>query len=81
MSRITLAAGVAAVLLALAPAVQAQEAMVLAHACGADIDRLCPGVPPGQGRIKACMKQHITQLSAPCFDAVLGAISAQKEPH
>ena len=80
MPRIMLAVVTAAALLALAPPVRAQEAMVLARACGSDIDRLCPGVPPGQGRIKACMKQHITQLSAPCFDAVLGAISAQKEP-
>jgi hypothetical protein len=47
---------------------------------GADIDRLCPGVPPGEGRIKACTKQHVLQLSAACFDTVVGAVAAEKEP-
>lgn len=70
----------AALLAVLAPAAYAQEGMVVARACGADIDRLCPGVPPGQGRIKMCMRQHITQLLPGCFDAVLGAIAAQREP-
>jgi hypothetical protein len=60
--------------------VMAQDAMVLARACGNDIDRLCAGVPPGEGRIKACIKAHITELSAPCFDALLKAIAAMKEP-
>jgi hypothetical protein len=39
----------------------------------------CPGVPPGQGRIKACMKEHITQLSAPRFDTPLGAVAAGRK--
>jgi len=58
----------------------AQDATTIARACAADIDRLCAGVPPGEGRIKACMKAHITELSAPCFDTLLGAITAEKEP-
>lgn len=69
-------------LLPLAPAAFATEPVgtqQIARACAGDIDRLCPGVPPGQGRIKACMKQHITQLSAPCFDTLLGAVAAGRE--
>ncbi len=46
----------------------------IAHACASDIDRLCPGVPPGQGRIKACMKAHMTELSAPGFGTLLSAV-------
>ena len=69
----------AAVLLAAVPG-QAQEAREIARACAADIDRLCAGVPPGEGRIKACMKAHVTELSAPCFDAIMGAVAAEKEP-
>jgi hypothetical protein len=49
--------------------------MEVMRACAGDVDRLCPGVPPGQGRIKACMKEHISQLSAPCFDKLLGAVT------
>jgi hypothetical protein len=67
-------------LLLLASGASAQEAMTLARACGNDIDRLCAGVPPGQGRIKACIRAHMLELSAPCFDAILKAIAAEKEP-
>jgi chemotaxis protein MotB len=49
--------------------------MEVVRACAGDVDRLCPGVPPGQGRLKACMKEHISQLSAPCFDKLLGAVT------
>ncbi len=57
-----------------------QEAKMIAHACGGDIDRLCPGVPPGEGRIKACVKAHVTELSPGCFDTMMGAVAAEKEP-
>ncbi len=58
----------------------AQDARTIARACAGDIDRLCAGVPPGEGRIKACIKAHITELSAPCFDTLLGAVASEKEP-
>jgi outer membrane protein OmpA-like peptidoglycan-associated protein len=45
------------------------------RACAPDVERLCPGVPPGQGRIKACVKAHVSQLSAGCFDQLLGAVT------
>jgi hypothetical protein len=57
----------------------APSGLQIAEACGTDIDRLCPGVPPGQGRIKACMKAHVSQLSAPCFDTLMAAAAAKKE--
>ena len=66
-------------LLATAPS-QAQDARTIARACAGDIERLCAGVPPGEGRIKACIKAHITELSAPCFDTLLGAVTSEKEP-
>ena len=73
-----------AALLLASPAAMAQskpqEAKTIAHACGGDIDRLCPGVPPGEGRIRACMKAHVTELSAPCFDTLMGAVAAEREP-
>jgi hypothetical protein len=51
----------------------------IAQACGADIDRLCAGVPPGQGRIRACMKANMSQLSPGCFDTLMAAASASRE--
>jgi hypothetical protein len=59
---------------------QAQDAREIARACAGDIERLCAGVPPGEGRIKACMKAHVMELSAPCFDTLLKAVTSEKEP-
>jgi hypothetical protein len=57
----------------------APSRLQIAEACAGDIDRLCPGVPPGQGRIKACMKAHVSQLSASCFDTLMAAVASKKE--
>jgi hypothetical protein len=78
MLRPTILGLAAAVLLAAAPS-RATEAEKIARACAGDIERLCAGVPPGEGRIKACMKAHVTELSAPCFDAIMAAVAAGKE--
>jgi len=40
-------------------------------ACADDIKRLCAGIQPGQGRIKVCIKSHLTDLSPACEDRVL----------
>ncbi len=39
--------------------------------CATDIKTLCAGVQPGEGRIKACIKSHLTELSQTCEDRVL----------
>jgi hypothetical protein len=78
MLRLTILGLAIAVALAAAPS-QATEAEKIARACAGDIERLCAGVPPGEGRIKACMKAHVTELSAPCFDAIMAAVAAGKE--
>ena len=44
-----------------------------ARACRPDISSLCGTVSPGQGRIKACMKEHILELSEPCKEALFQA--------
>jgi len=35
-------------------------------ACRSDLQSLCAGVQPGGGRIRGCMREHRTQLSAAC---------------
>jgi hypothetical protein len=72
LSRKIAVAGV--ILLLSASGVLAQQmspaARAVLGACKPDIAHFCGQVPPGQGRIKACMKQHLPELSEPCKEAM-----------
>ena len=48
-------------------------ARAVLQACKPDIARFCSQVPPGQGRVRACMKEHIHELSEPCKEALFQA--------
>ena len=37
------------------------------------------GRPPVKDELKACMKAHVSQLSASCFDTLMAAAAAKKE--
>ncbi|HZR83537.1 MAG TPA: cysteine rich repeat-containing protein [Candidatus Binatia bacterium] len=52
---------------------KAEEAKMVLGACKPDIARFCGQVPPGEGRVKACMKQHMHELSEPCKEALFQA--------
>ena len=39
--------------------------------CAGDVKKLCAGIAPGEGRIKACIKSHLSELSPTCQDRVL----------
>jgi Cysteine rich repeat len=56
---------IAAALALCSPSASAQE-KVPAGACAADIKAKCAGVERGQGRIAACVKEHLKDLSEPC---------------
>jgi hypothetical protein len=49
------------------------------HSCSWDVLRLCGGTLPGEGRIRACMRENMSQLSAGCVDAMLTAAAAARE--
>lgn len=72
--------GLAVVTSLLPGVVRAQTAEQIARACAGDIERFCRGVPPGEGRIKECMRAHVTELSAQCFDVILSAVASGHEP-
>jgi hypothetical protein len=42
-----------------------------AKPCATDIKKFCAGTQPGEGRIKACIKSHLSELSEACEDRVL----------
>ena len=48
------------------------------QACAADIKQLCPEVKPGEGRLKACVKEHFGQLSASCQTALISDVTITK---
>ena len=48
-------------------------ARAVLQACKPDIARFCSQVPPGQGRIKARMKEHLQELSEPCKEGLFQA--------
>ena len=44
----------------------AQERLAVGH-CVADLKKLCPGIQPGNNRLRACMREHIRDVSFPCL--------------
>ncbi|MFG1419451.1 cysteine rich repeat-containing protein [Xanthobacter sp. V0B-10] len=46
----------------------AQEQLI--KYCKPDIERLCPTVPPGEGRLLKCLKAHGDQISVGCAKAL-----------
>jgi hypothetical protein len=51
-----------------------QETIAALHAaCDADIQKLCPAVQPGGGRILACLKENKDAVSDTCKQAILKA--------
>jgi hypothetical protein len=50
-----------------------QELAVLRWSCGPDYRALCGDVPPGGGRIVACLRENGPSLSPRCRGALMGA--------
>jgi hypothetical protein len=48
-------------------------------ACRADVDRLCPGIAPGGGRIAACLKANQAQVSPACKTELASVARKVKE--
>jgi Cysteine rich repeat len=61
-------AAAAIVILALPAAVCAKssELQHVMRYCKPDAERLCPGVPPGGGRVLRCLKAHKMEMSVGC---------------
>ena len=47
--------------------------VAVVRACKADVQRTCPDIQPGGGRIQACMKEHFAEYSDPCKQAIVTA--------
>jgi hypothetical protein len=51
-----------------------QELRILRVSCGADYRTFCNDVPPGGGRVVACLRENGPSLSPRCRRALLGAL-------
>lgn len=58
-------------------AVTAQNATVR-QACKADLQEHCAEVQPGEGRLRACVKENFTAFSEPCKTALLSSVAVVK---
>jgi hypothetical protein len=74
MTRKQIGLAIVAALLLSGSAVRAEQA-----ACVPDIKKFCGDVKPGDGRLKACMKPHLTEFSDPCNDRVFTVAVTGKE--
>jgi hypothetical protein len=54
---------IATILMLWSSNVAAQERL----ACEADLRKLCPGVQPGNDRLRACMREHLRDVSFSCL--------------
>jgi hypothetical protein len=52
------------------PQISPDQRRALASACRSDVEKLCPGIQPGGGRIAICMRGKIDQASAGCREAM-----------
>ena len=70
--------GLAVSFLLLAAAEAMAQQGAARQACAADITQLCGEVKPGDGRLKACVKEHFGQLSASCQTALISNVTITK---
>jgi hypothetical protein len=59
------------ILTALLLSASAAVAQQSGRPCAGDIKKLCADIKPGEGRLMACMKSHLGDLSETCQDRVL----------
>jgi hypothetical protein len=52
------------------PSATDQEMAALREYCKTDIDRLCPKVEPGSGRLKECLMHNQKKLEVGCAQAL-----------
>ena len=63
-----------AAMLLLPPSMASAE---LSGACLKDAKAQCPGVEPGGGKIRECLKSHIKDLSDECKDVLVKAVNVK----
>src|SRR5262249_13442059 len=55
----------------------AQQAAVR-QVCGPAIEQYCAGIQPGDGRLRACVKDHFAAFPEPCKRVLLSSVAVVK---
>jgi hypothetical protein len=61
--------------LLMAPVGAMAQGVAVRQACRAEIQQHCAGVEPGEGRLRACVKEHFVAFSEPCKQAMLSSVA------
>jgi hypothetical protein len=54
------------------------EDMKVIDNCAGEVRRVCQGVEPGEGRIKACLAENVAKVKPACIESLLGAVIATR---
>ncbi len=61
--------------LLMAPVDAMAQGSAMRQACGTEIEQHCAGVQPGEGRLRACVKDNYAAFSEPCKQAMLSSVA------
>ena len=59
----------------MAPVGAMAQGTAVRQACGSEIQQHCAGVQPGEGRLRACVKENFAAFSEPCKQAMLSSVA------
>jgi len=54
------------------------QGTALRQARGAEVQQHCAGIEPGEGRLRACVKEHYAEFSETCKQALLSSVTLVK---
>jgi hypothetical protein len=61
--------------LLMAPVGAMAQGSAVRQACGPELQQHCAGIEPGEGRLRACVKENFAAFSEPCKQALLSSVA------
>ena len=61
--------------LLMAPVGAMAQGSAVRQACGPELQQHCAGIEPGEGRLRACVKDNYAAFSEPCKQALLSSVA------